>query len=340
MYRGPKIEQRVEKISIGILGYNEEYGIARLLDSLQTQTLLREASHQATQLEVVVISNGSRDSMAAVAQAKLKPIAALGIATQVVELPVADKCAAWNYFIHKVAKPADCYILLDADIALIGEDSLNLLVTALEQNPDCRIYGGRVLNPRGEIVNPDWIDGKCYAIRGTLARHVYIPRGIVLDDAYVSSTVLTNWYENPPEVGLKRGYLGLTDHPIIQSGITPRDRDKSYWIACRKRTIMAEYTQRHLDYCMRVVFGGGELAKDIALKLSTTNPNWFTEYLNRVSQTNSAPIFSPPQAKAKLPGLKEMAQVAVYCYCYMLSVIGIRNQEFGHLAWKLRSRYW
>jgi glycosyltransferase involved in cell wall biosynthesis len=334
------VGETIERVSVGILGYNEEFGVAQLLDSLHTQTLFQKAQlKQVKQLEVIVISNGSQDQMAAVAREKLKSLAVLGTVTQVIELPIADKCAAWNHFIHKAAQAADCYIFLDADVTLIGTDSLSQLVTALRQRPECRIYGGQVLNPRGEIVNRDWIDGKCYAIRGTLARNIYIPNGIVLDDAYVASTVLTNWYEISPEVGRKLGYLGLTTNSIVQSGHTPRDRNKSYWIACRKRTIMAEYTQYHLDYCMRVVFGGGELARDVALKLSAMNPNWFTEYLHRVSKA-TVPKFAPPQIKAQLPDLKEIAQIAVYCYCYMLSTIGIRNREFGHLAWKLKGRYW
>ncbi|XPM53158.2 MAG: hypothetical protein EDM05_033750 [Leptolyngbya sp. IPPAS B-1204] len=32
----------MKKVSIGILGYNEEYGIAHLLNSLQLQTLLQQ----------------------------------------------------------------------------------------------------------------------------------------------------------------------------------------------------------------------------------------------------------------------------------------------------------
>lgn len=328
-YWETSIVERMQKLSIGVLGYNEAYGIGYLLDSLKTQTLLT----QDYDLEISVISNGSQDDMAAVAEVQLAEFPS-AIKTQVVELPVADKCAAWNHFIHQVAQAADCYILLDADVVLCEPDSLAKLV-ALLADPDCRIAGGQVINARHEIVNDDWIDGKCYALRGELARTLYIPAGIVLDDAYVASTLLTNWYEVSAAEGQSRGYLQLVDGPSVRSGHTPRDRSKSYWIAARKRTITAEYTQRHVDFCLRSLFGGGEAARSILMELASANPNWFTKYLDKVSGQD-APKFDPPNASS----IKQMAQVLAYCYCYLLSVIGIRNREFGHLAWKLKQRYW
>ena len=52
------------KISIGILGYNEEYGIKMLLDSLQEQTLLKKSDYE---VEIIVVSNGSSDDTVGVA---------------------------------------------------------------------------------------------------------------------------------------------------------------------------------------------------------------------------------------------------------------------------------
>lgn len=322
----------MEKITIGILGYNEEYGITHLLKSLQNQTLL----HHSPNLEVIVVSNGSQDDTAAVARQNLAPLKSLGVSCQVVELPTADKCNAWNHLIHTIAQAADCYILLDADVILTHVDSLQALVKALDAHPDCRLCGGKVINGKGEAV--PYIDGKCYAIRGEIARTIYIPNGVVADDTYIFSTVVTNWYEIDDALGFKRGYVRQIEHATVRFGHTPRDRNKSYWIACRKRTITAEYTQEHIAYCMRSIFGGGETAKAISLKLFATNPNWFRAYLQQVSVRDFIPRFNPPQLLQY--SLKDIAQVMVYCYCYLLSMIGIRNQEFGHLAWKLKSRYW
>lgn len=327
------------QISIGILGYNEEYGIVHLLNSLRSQVLLQETPD----LEIVVISNGSQDRMAAVARQELATFK--DVQSKVVELPIADKCAAWNHLIHHVARSADYYIFLDADVVLAEPTSLKELLQNLTEHPACRICGGKVLNPRGEIVNRHhadsecYIDGKCYALRGDIARNIYIPNGVVLDDAYIASTTITNWYEMSPAAGDKLGYVRITKNPIVRFGHTPRDRDKSYWIACRKRAITAEYTQRHVDYCMRAIFGGGELAKTVSMKLFKQNPDWFIEYLNQVSPKDFAPQFSPP--KLQLPfSAKQTAQFLVYCYCYFLSILGIKNGEFGHMAWKLKHRYW
>jgi glycosyltransferase involved in cell wall biosynthesis len=320
----------MQQIVIGILGHNEEYGIGQLLDSLHTQTLLQ----QPYEFEIIVISNGSQDQTAAVARTKLGEF---GQKSQVVELPIADKCGAWNHFIHQAAQPADYYILLDADVVLTEPTALENLLQVLLTHPECRVCGGRVANAKGEIVNSDYVDGKCYVIRGEIARNIYIPNGVVLDDAYIVSTAITNWYEIDAEVGKQRGYMRLTPEIIVRSGNTPRDRRKSYWIAARKRTITAAYTQRHVNYCMRSIFGGGESAKAISMKLFRQNPDWFTEYLNQISLGDFTPPFRPPNLQLSL---KQAAQFFAYCYCYLLSIIGIRNREFGHLAWKLKHRYW
>lgn len=323
----------MEKISIGILGYNEEYGIAHLLDSLREQTLL----HTVSSLEVIVISNGSKDNTAAVARTKLATFNQPNVHSQVIELPIADKCSAWNHFIHAAAQPADCYIFLDADVVLVRPESLEDMVQLLADYPECRVVGGKVINCRGELKS--YLDGKCYVIRGEIARNLYIPNGIVADDVYIFATAITNWYETTSAVGMTRGYAKQTTDITVRSGSTPRDRDKSYWIACRKRSIMAEYTQKHIDYCMRSIFGGGELAKTISMKLFATNPNWFMAYLQWISLKNPTPEFHPPEMQLPF-SIKKAAKFLVYCYCYLLSIVGIRNREFGHLAWKLKSRYW
>ena len=59
--------ERIHRLSIGILGYNEAYGIGYLLESLKIQTLL----NHSYDLEITVISNGSQDNMAEVAKTKL-----------------------------------------------------------------------------------------------------------------------------------------------------------------------------------------------------------------------------------------------------------------------------
>jgi glycosyltransferase involved in cell wall biosynthesis len=321
----------MQTISIGIIGFNEEYGVGKLLDSLREQTLLK----LPFQVEIVVISNGSTDSMVAIAKEKLQLFLELEVCYWVVELELADKCAAWNHFVHHAASPADFYILLDADVVLVHPSGLEDLITTLVDRPDCRICGGKIINHKGQLVE-HLVDGKCYAARGDFLRQVAIPTGVVLDDAYILVTLVTNWYETDFETGRQKGYVQRTDQVIVSAGATPRDRDIRYWLACRKRTITAEYTQRWIDYCMRNILGGGEPAKTIAMQLFHTNPNWYTQFLNQV---NSLPDFKPPAIGSPF-AIKDYLQYFVYCYSYLLAVKGIRDKEFGHLAWKLKGWFW
>lgn len=321
----------MQKISIGIIGFNEEYGLEKLLDSLQEQNLLKGSYD----VEIVVISNGSYDNMVSVAQEKLAKFSDLGVKSKVVELALADKCAAWNHFVHQVSDRADYYILLDADVVLVNASGLEEIITILIENPDCRICGGKIVNQKGEVTDR-LADGKCYATLGDILRNIAIPNGVVSDDTYVVITAVTNWYETDFEQGLKKGYIRQSSSITVSYGGTPRDKNISYWIACRKRTLTSVYTQRQVDYCMRNIFGGGEKARDISMRLFRENPDWFLKFLNK---DNYSLKFEPPAIHSLLT-FRDILQYIVYCYCYVLSVKGIRNQEFGHLAWKLKSRYW
>jgi len=320
------------KISIGVVGFNEEYGIGRLLESLQEQTLLKDSD----EIEVIVVSNGSYDNTVSVAKEKLLKFDDLAVKTKVVELELADKCAAWNHFIHQASCVADYYILLDADILLINSSGLQEMIELLVTYPECRICGAKIVNQKGVILDRI-VDGKCYAAPGHILRNVAIPNGIVMDDAYIAVTVVTNWYETDFEQGLKQGYVKQTDSVVISCGETRRDQNISYWIACRKRTIVGHYTQKHMDYYMRDIFGGGEQAKNISMQLFHSNPNSFLKYLNK--QDSFMPSFTPPVFHSFFL-IKEILQYLAYCYCYILAIKGIKNQEFGHLAWKLKHRYW
>ncbi|WP_088891786.1 glycosyltransferase [Leptolyngbya ohadii] len=327
----------MQKISIGILGYNEEFGIGQLLQSMRSQTLFQPDSRfwQHYRIAITVISNGSTDRMAAVARTHLKELASLGIETQVVELPIADKCNAWNYFVHRAAAHSDYYILLDADVVLISADGLADLITRLERNPKARLCAGKVIDHKGNLV-PRKLDGKCYAGRGEILQQIAIPDGIVMDDAYVVATAITNWYETDFETGEQREYFISAEQPAVQSGKTPRDRNLTYWLSCRKRTIIGGYVQEQLDFCMRSLFGGGDAARLISMQLFQTNPHWFSQFL---SKKTDRPPFNPSSVFQSTP-LKSLMQLGVYCYCYLLSLRGIWENEFGHRAWKLKSRYW
>jgi len=321
----------MQKIAIGVLGYNEEFGVGRLLESLRSQTLI----HEDYSISVTVVSNGSTDRMAAVAREKLRDPALSGIQTQVVELPIADKCNAWNHFVHCAASAADYYILLDADVILITSTALSELIDTLQQNQNARLCAGKVIDHKGNVLVRN-LDGKCYAARGEILGQIVIPEGIVMDDTYILVTAITNWYGIEFEAGMQKGYLAHAKNPTVQCGSTPRDRNLTYWLASRKRTIIGGYVQGQIDFCMKTLFGGGESAKQIALELSKTNPHWFSEFLKK--KTDRPPF--NPSSMMRSTSLKNIIQFGVYCYCYLLSLKGVWDHEFGHRAWRLKSRYW
>lgn len=314
----------MQEIAIGILGYNEEFGIGQLLNSLRSQTLLQ----QDDRVSITVVSNGSTDRMAAVAKAHLPEFAASGIETQVVELAIADKCNAWNHFVHRAAPDADYYVLLDADVVLLTPTGLAELIAALQQNPKARLCAGKVMDHKGNVLARK-LDGKCYAARGEVLQQIAIPDGIVMDDTYVLVTAVTHWYATDFETGVQQGYLAHVQNPTVQCGSTPRDRNLSYWLASRKRTIIGGYVQGQIDFCMRNLLGGGDVAHQISMQLFHTHPQWFSQFLSRKSDRLP---FNPSgfiRSTSLRHFLKNIMQFGVYCYCYLLSLKASGTTSLG-----------
>lgn len=318
-------------VVVGIIGYNEEHGIGRLLDSLLPQTLWSLPGAA----EVVVVSNGSTDRMVEVAREKLAAFSARGIPARVVSLAAADKCAAWNHLVHEARPGADTYLFLDADVVVTEADGLEALLAELRSDPACRICGARIVNRKGEVIDRH-VDGKCYAARGDILADVAIPRGVVMDDTFVAVTIVTNWYETDFPTGMDRGLVRRLERVIVRYGEAPRDVDKAYWLSVGRRTLIGTYVQAEVDFCMRRLLGGGEAARKASIALHRGNPDWLWNHL-----THAGTLPRPQLPRWRIASLpKDLVKAAVALYTWFLARRGIRTAQFGTLAWRLPHKYW
>lgn len=211
------------KISIGILAWNEEEGIARSLRSLFQQDLLARTPDWVEALEVVIVPNGCRDATAERAEAALAELTAQRndprITARVTPLAEPGKSKAWNEFVHRLARPDATYLLLmDADVELAGPEVLRRLVEALERDPVAVVACG---NPIKDLaVSPEkgglftrlslsasslravgtvGLCGMLYCARGDALRRVHLPPHLLVEDGFLRAMIATSAFKHPDE---------------------------------------------------------------------------------------------------------------------------------------------
>lgn len=208
------------KIVIGMLAWNEEKSIAATIGSLAAQTLLRRADGGGFSIEIVVVPNGCTDSTAEVARGALDRLREKfpAVTCRVDPLREGGKANAWNEFVHRLAPAdADYHLLMDADIELLGPETLESMWQALEREPHAQISTDRPVKhlARKQRLNlkerllmgvadmtraaPGQLTGQLYLARAATLRKVWMPGGIIVEDGFLKQIVCTNGYSEPPD---------------------------------------------------------------------------------------------------------------------------------------------
>ena len=209
------------KISIGILAYNESESICLTLQSLFEQSLFTDPDSQ-TAIEIVVVPNGCSDNTAEVARnllaALIQRSAHPQLYSSVAEVAQAGKSNAWNQYVHNFSDPtADYMFLMDADIQFLEIHTLRNTLDTLEQNPAAQIA---VDTPTKDIVSKPnknplehlsvlvsasalnnyevWICGQFYCGRAAVLRQIWMPRGIVLEDGFLTMMIRNSNFTSVP----------------------------------------------------------------------------------------------------------------------------------------------
>ena len=202
-------------VSIGILAWNEASEIDAVIRSLFTQTLLKKPCDPSIRVEVVCVPNGCTDNTAQVARQTFEACLAetLGshIACKVFEISEAGKCNAWNRYVHDFASPdAEFMFLMDADIWFDDPGTFETMLKGLIADPHAQVA---VDAPIKHIENKkqksllDWLSlmftdsskngppmicGQLYCGRAQTLRSIWMPRGITIDDGFLTKLIWTN----------------------------------------------------------------------------------------------------------------------------------------------------
>ena len=209
------------KISIGILAYNESESIDLTLKSLFQQSLFDDANAQNA-IEIVVVPNGCSDNTADVSRTILAELTQHSVHPQiraaVCEVAEAGKSNAWNRYVHDFADPTAEYLfLMDADIQFLEIHTLRNTIDTLEHDRAAQIA---VDTPTKDIVSKPhkspieklsvlvsasvldrdevWICGQFYCGRAAILRQIWMPRGIVLEDGFLTIMIRNSNFTSVP----------------------------------------------------------------------------------------------------------------------------------------------
>ncbi len=205
------------KISAGILAWNEEGSIGAAIASLAGQTLLAKVDGGSVGLEIVVVPNGCTDGTADAARRALQELQQRfpAVRASVHDLPTPGKVNAWNEFVHRLSAPdSDYLLLLDADIELLGADTLWSMVQVLEEQPNVQVATdrpvkhleregrsgllGRLLLGAGAMTQaaPGQLTGQLYCARAALLRRIVLPDGLIVEDGFLKQMICTEGFSH------------------------------------------------------------------------------------------------------------------------------------------------
>ncbi len=207
------------KISIGILAHNEQERIARTLSELLNQDLLHGSCANVDSIEIICAPNGCHDQTAAIARQVLdEAVSRRGpdrpmLCASVHESAEPGKSRTWNRLVHEYAdQTADVLFLVDGDIQLPQRACLSMMFRRLirdEQSWACvnqpqkdteyrrhRSLGAlisRLASRQKKTLRPA-IAGSLYCIRGEVARQVWMPNGLLVEDGFLKAVLVTEFF--------------------------------------------------------------------------------------------------------------------------------------------------
>lgn len=179
-------------LPVMVLAHNEEKHLANCLDSLI-------ADAPPNGIEVYVMANGCTDNteQVTIEYGRRHP------QVKLVSIKMADKCNAWNEFIHTTAVQTvpnrPVYVFVDGD-ARVVPGSLSALVKGLQQNPEAHAAsappasGRSMAKDRKDLLEGRHLVANLYALRGTFVNRliqqgVRLPLGLEGDDGLLGALV-------------------------------------------------------------------------------------------------------------------------------------------------------
>jgi len=209
---------RPPRISIAVRAWNEEAVIRQALESLFGQSLFAELAARGETCEVLCIPNGCTDRTAEIAAAVFAERAAAepcarAFACRVRTIAEAGRNHTWNAFVHELShREAEFLFVMDSDIVFNRRETLFNMYRALLAERNAWIASDEPIKDLWLKPRKSWrdrmslgisemngairgrISGQLYCIRADIARRLYLPRELGIDDGFIKAIVCTDFF--------------------------------------------------------------------------------------------------------------------------------------------------
>lgn len=206
-------------VSIGMLAWNEEDGIANTIRSLFRQSAFVANDGLVKEWELLVVPNGCSDGTASVAAAALEEcVASLGVQNvkcAVREIGQPGKSNAWNHYVHQLSrKDADFILMVDSDIELDHPDTVVNAIRELQGNPLASVVVDLPLKDIVRKENKSFLErlsvavsndrlsttigiaGSFYCARAAVLRGIWMPVGLPGEDGFLKAMIVTDLFRS------------------------------------------------------------------------------------------------------------------------------------------------
>lgn len=202
-------------IDLCIFAHNEAASIGDILADLAGQTVMDRPD---IDLRVLVMANGCSDDTAARAEAARAALpVAIAARIEVFDLPEGGKSRTWNRYVHGQARQdADLLMFMDGDIRLVAPGVLRRMVEEIRDREELSVFVSR---PVKDIVHHRMktglvakliaagggglddsrraICGQLYVMRGAVARGIWLPLGLPVEDGFLRAMVVSDLRTGP-----------------------------------------------------------------------------------------------------------------------------------------------
>lgn len=204
------------QVDIGVFVYNEEKNISRILQEILKQNILDDKRFSVS---IYLLANGCSDNSVPIAIKEIEKFK-LDEFIQVVNFEEGGKSRTWNKFVHQISrKDVDYLIFADCDIYFTQTNILKSLCEKLVSNSILQAASSRPVKDLALTEQPlslidriilassgglnDWrrsICGQLYITRADVAKNIYMPIGLPVEDGYMRAMIVTDGFKSEADL--------------------------------------------------------------------------------------------------------------------------------------------
>ncbi len=220
------LSQRVQ-VDVGIFAHNEGGRIGAIIRDLAKQDVFES---EYITVKMHILANGCSDQTVADAEKAVSKFPdRIASFYEIYDIPQSGKSRTWNTFVHVISRrDTDVLILMDGDVRIHAVDALSQMISSFSRSQKLQVVNsrpvkdlalsdqqigllGRVISLGGGALN-DWrksICGQLYAVRAEVARRIWMPIGLPVEDGFLRAMILTDFLTGPEDFARIDGVEGV-----------------------------------------------------------------------------------------------------------------------------------